>query len=366
MNEKFSDFLFCMVTAMAQCSLYSKDHPAVTEYSGKALEFLSELFINDSIDITHLGGKLILNNTPLLEKGTYMENFVRRMKTKGIDKIIFKRGISTEELMSFIYLMASKTEPLVSTDHIIVGTVQVRVKQTEEDPSAIMRASISRVKDVYQEFSRSKRLDVAGLEDAVLGFLLALKKEANVLRLVSPIKSHSEYTYVHAANVAVLTLFQTQYLGLKDEGLRETGYAGLLHDMGKLFVSKEIIDKQAKLNETEWKEMKRHPIYGSIYLGSLSDIPRLAVVAAYEHHLKFDGSGYPDTKWRARKQHIISQIVALADFFDALRAERPYRKGVELHALIDLIKGGSGKDFNPQLVDSFINAMKKAGALSFS
>jgi HD-GYP domain-containing protein (c-di-GMP phosphodiesterase class II) len=363
MNENFSQFLFCMVTAMAQCSLYSKDHPAVSEYSEKAIELLSELIIGDSIDITHLGGKLILNDTPLLEKGTYMENFIKRMKTKGIDKIIFKKAISAEELMSFIFCMASKIEPPVSSDHIVVGTVEVRVKQAEEDPSAIMRASISKVKDVYQEFSRSKRLDVIGLEDAVLGFLLALKKEANVLRLVSPIKSHSEYTYVHAANVAVLTLFQTQSLGLKDEGLRETGYAGLLHDMGKLFVSKDIIDKQAKLNEAEWKEMKRHPIYGAIYLGSLSDVPRLAVVAAYEHHLKFDGSGYPDTKWRARKQHIISQIVALADFFDALRAERPYRKGVELHALIDLIRGGTGKDFNPLLVDSFIHAMRKTGAL---
>jgi HD-GYP domain-containing protein (c-di-GMP phosphodiesterase class II) len=363
MNEKFSQFLFCIVTAMTQCSLYSKNHPAVTEFSGKALEFMSELFVDDSIDITHLGGKLILNDSPFYEKGMYMENFIKRMKTKGIDKIIFKRGISLEELMNFIYSMASKNEATLSSNHIMVGIVQVRVKQSEEDPLAIMRESISRVKNVYQEFSRSQSLDMVGLEDAVLGFLLALKKEANVLRLVSPIKSHSEYTYVHAANVAVLTLFQVQSLGLKDEGLRETGYAGLLHDIGKLLVSKEIIEKQAKLNEAEWKEMKRHPIYGAVYLSSLSDLPQLAVIAAFEHHLKFDGSGYPDTKWRARKQHILSQIVALADFFDALRAERPYRKGVELNELIDLIKRGSGKDFNPMIVDSFIHAMKRAGAL---
>jgi HD-GYP domain-containing protein (c-di-GMP phosphodiesterase class II) len=363
MNDNFNQFLFCIVTAMTQCSLYSKSHPAVTEYSEKAIDFLNELFINDSIDITHLGDKLILNDSPVSEKGTYMENFIKRMKSKGIDKIIFKKGISKEELKSFIYSMASKIEPAVSSNHVIVGTIRVKVKQSEEDPSAIMRESILKVKNVYQEFSRSQKLDMVGLEDAVLGFLLALKKEANVLRLVSPIKSHSEYTFIHAANVAVLTLFQTQYLGLKDEGLRETGYAGLLHDIGKLFVSKEIIEKQAKLNEAEWKDMKMHPVYGAIYLSSLSDVPQIAVIAAYEHHLKFNGSGYPDTKWRARKQHIISQIVALSDFFDALRAERPYRKGIELYALLDLIKGGSGKDFNPMIVDSFIHAMKRAGAL---
>jgi len=366
MNDKFPQFLICIVTAMTQCSLYSKNHPAVTEFSEKALEFLSELFVGDSFDITHLGDRLILNDSPISDKGTYMENFLKRMKSKGIDKIVFKKGISREELMNFIHSMASKIGPAVSSNHIMCGTIQVKEKQSEEDPSAVMRESVSRVKNVYQEFSRSQRLDMTGLEDAVLGFLLALKKEANVLRLVSPIKSHSEYTYIHAANVAVLTLFQTQYLGLKDEGLRETGYAGLLHDIGKLFVSKEIIKKQAKLNEAEWKDMKRHPVYGAIYLGSLSDVPQIAVIAAYEHHLKFDGSGYPDTKWRARKQHIISQIVALSDFFDALRAERPYRKGVELHELIDLIKGGAGKDFNPLVVDSFFNAMKRTGAFSFN
>jgi HD-GYP domain-containing protein (c-di-GMP phosphodiesterase class II) len=348
---------------MSQCSLYSKNHPAVTELSEKAFDLLNELFIKDSLDITHLGGKLILNENPIPEKGTYMENFARRMKTKGIDKIIFRGGISIEELVSFISCMASKNEKPVGTEHVTIGIVQVKVKESEDDASAIMRAGISRVKDVYHEFTRTKRLDMVGLEDAVLGFLSALKKEANVLRLVSPIKSHSEYTYIHASNVAVLTLFQTQYLGLRDEGLRETGYAGLLHDIGKLFVSKDIIEKQAKLNEAEWKEMKRHPVDGAIYLASISDVPHLAVIAAFEHHLKFDGSGYPDTRWRSRKQHIISQIVALSDFFDALRAERPYRKGIELQSLIDLIQGGAGKDFNPLLADNFIGALKKAGVL---
>ncbi len=365
MDEKFSEFLFNVVTAIAQCSLYSKNHPAVIDFSEKALELLNELFVNDSVDITNLGGNLILNDTPFAEKGMYTETFLRKMKVKGIDKVILKRGITSEEMRNLIHRMASKSEGPVSSGNIVVGTMQVRVKSSEDDPLTIMRESISRIKDVYQGFLSSKKLDILGLEESILGFLLALKKEANVLRLVSPIKSHSEYTYVHAANVAVLTLFQVQSLGLKDEGLRETGYAGLLHDMGKLFVSKKIIEKQAKLDEAEWNEMKRHPVYGAIYLGSLLDIPILAVIAAFEHHLKFDGSGYPDTVWRARKQHIVSQIVALADYFDALRAERPYRKGVELHSLIDMIKGSAGRDFNPMIVDNFINSLRKTGVLIY-
>jgi HD-GYP domain-containing protein (c-di-GMP phosphodiesterase class II) len=363
MNESFSKFLSSVVTAISQCSLYSKAHPAVAEFCERANEFLKELFIDDSISITHLGGNLVFNDMPLTEKGIHVENFMKRMKTKGIDKVIFKKGISTEEVINFVSQMASKDEIPKSAEHILVGTIRVRLKTTGDDPSEIMRTNISRVQGVYQEVSRFKKLDTVGLEEAVLGFLSVLKKEANVLRLVSPVKSYSEYTYIHTSNVAVLTLFQAESLGLTGESLRETGLAGLLHDVGKLFVSKDVLDKQAKLDDSEWKEMKRHPVYGATYLCSLEDPPRLAVIAAYEHHLKFDGTGYPDAKKHARKQHIVSQIVALADFFDALRSERPYRKAFELNALLDLIRGGAGKDFNPLLVDNFICSLKKTGIL---
>jgi HD-GYP domain-containing protein (c-di-GMP phosphodiesterase class II) len=363
MNESFSQFVSSVVTAISQCSLYSKEHPAVADFCEKAIGFLQELFTDESISITHLGGNLVFNDIPLPEKGIHVENFMKRMKTKGIDKVIFKKGISTEELISFISQMASKDEVPKSAEHILVGTIQVRLKTSGDDPSEIMKANISRVQGVYQEVSRFKRLDTVGLEDAVLGFLSALKKEANVLRLISPVKSYSEYTYIHTSNVAVLTLFQAESLGLTGESLREAGLAGLLHDVGKLFVSKDVLEKQGKLDDSEWKEMKRHPAYGAMYLCSLEDPPRLGVIAAYEHHLKFDGTGYPDTKRHVKKQHILSQIVALADFFDALRSERPYRKAFELNALIDLIKGGAGKDFNPLLVDNFISALQKTGVL---
>jgi HD-GYP domain-containing protein (c-di-GMP phosphodiesterase class II) len=362
-NESFSKFLSSVVTAVSQCSLYSKEHPAVAELCEKAVNFLQELFIDDSINITHLGGNLVFNDMPLTEKGVHVENIMKRMKTKGIDKIILKKGVSTDELMSFISQMASKDEAPKSSEHILVGTIQVRLTASGDDTSEIMRTNISRVQGVYQEVSRFKRLDTVGLEDAVLGFLSAIKKEANILRLVSPVKSYSEYTYIHTSNVAVLTLFQAESLGLTGESLREAGLAGLLHDVGKLFVSKDVLEKQAKLDDIEWKEMKKHPVYGAMYLCSLEDPPRLAVIAAYEHHLKFDGSGYPDTKKYARKQHIISQIVALSDFFDALRSERPYRKAFELNALIDLIKKGAGKDFNPLIIDNFITSLQKTGVL---
>lgn len=118
MVDEFSQFLFNIVTAMAQCSLYSKNHPAVLDFSKKAFELLNNLFVDDSIDITNLGGRLLLNNVPHAEKGTYTDSFLKRMMANGIDKIILKRGVELEELLNFIYQMALKNETPTSSKNI--------------------------------------------------------------------------------------------------------------------------------------------------------------------------------------------------------------------------------------------------------
>ncbi len=220
------------------------------------------------------------------------------------------------------------------------------------------------LESIYDGVSRFKRLDMVGLEDVVVSFISTLRQEANVLKVVSPIKSHNEYTYAHNTNVAVLSIFQAEALGVKHDLLHDIGMAGLLHDIGKMFVSGNVLEKEGKLSEEEWTEMKKHPAYGAMYLATLPDIPKYALIAAYEHHMKFNGQGYPGTKRKGRSQHIISQIIAVADFFDALRTDRPYRKSLDLPVIVGLLNDSSGKDFNPFIVENFIRSLNKANILS--
>jgi HD-GYP domain-containing protein (c-di-GMP phosphodiesterase class II) len=205
---------------------------------------------------------------------------------------------------------------------------------------------------------------MVGLEDVVVSFITTLKQEANVLKVVSPIKSHSEYTYAHNTNVAVLSIFQAETLGVQHDLLHDIGMAGLLHDIGKMFVASEVLEKEAKLNDEEWVQMKKHPVYGAMYLATLPDIPKYALVAAYEHHMKFNGLGYPATRRKGRTQHIISQIIAISDFFDALRTDRPYRKALDVPVIVGIMNDSSGKDFNPLLVENFLRSLKKVSVLS--
>ncbi len=363
MTENFSEFISHIMTIMSNISLYSKEHASTTELSAKALSVLDNLFVDDALSITLLGRSLMYNETPVIEKGLHIENFKKRLRINGIEKIIIKRGVGTEELQTFVSKMALKSETPGSSDHILVGTIQVRFKSAESEVLDLIDKNISMIKGIYQEIPRFKKLDMFSLEEVVMGFISALKSESNVLRIVSPVKSYSEYTYVHAANVSTLTLFQAEFLGLKGESLYDAGIAGLLHDVGKLFISKDILEKTTSLDESEWNEMKRHPIRGALYLSTLDDVPKLAVIVAFEHHMKFNGTGYPETKRRGKRQHMVSQLVAISDFFDAIRTERPYRKALEANAIIGLMKETAGQDFNPMLVDNFIKALTAIGVL---
>jgi HD-GYP domain-containing protein (c-di-GMP phosphodiesterase class II) len=165
---------------------------------------------------------------------------------------------------------------------------------------------------------------------------------------------------MHAARVTIFSIIQAKALGLEGDVMHDIGIAGLLHDVGKTFVSTEILDKKEALNDGEWAEVKKHPVYGAMYLSAFHNVPKLAVVTAFEHHMKYDGSGYPDTKRRGRRQHILSQIIAISDFFDALRTERPYRKALEVPEILGIMRESSGKDFNPLLVDNFASSVLRA------
>lgn len=92
----------------------------------------------------------------------------------------------------------------------------------------------------------------------------------------------------------------------------------------------------------------------------MPDLTPLAPIMAFEHHRKYDGTGYPEIRINGNRQHIFSQIIAIADCFDALRSKRPYRGSVEIEEIIVLLRKGAGKDFNPFLLDNFFSSLKTA------
>ena len=355
-GEDVMAFITSLVIAVSNCALYSRGHEAFDEFAKKCFSLL-EGILKDRLAIMVIDNELIVNNSPLQEK-VHISNLISRFKRKGISRIDILPGVTLNEIRQLTADIAETGKTMKSYSHIKTGTVDIQLSDETGGDAAEYSPliEIEKVKDIFHS-SIFKQLDIKGLEEVVLQFISAFKKESNILKYLSPIRANSDYTYTHATNVAVLSVFQAESLGISQELLCEIGIAALLHDAGKMFISKDILEKNGKLDEKEFAEIKKHPLHGAWYLAKIPGLTRLASIIAFEHHMKYDGTGYPEASLNRGKQHIFSQIVAVADFFDALRSTRPYRGGMDVTEIFVLMKKGFGKDFNPFIADNFISLM---------
>ena len=160
---------------------------------------------------------------------------------------------------------------------------------------------------------------------------LIIDEEFSLLGLTA-IKNHDEYTFQHCVNVSILSIAVGQRLGLSKKMLGELGVAALLHDLGKASIPPWVLNKAGKLTPEEWKLVVDHPVQGVKMIARMRGLNELALrcmIVAYEHHINFDKSGYPQLEGHM-DQSLFSRIVAIVDCFDAMTAHRAYRKNAFL------------------------------------
>ena len=133
----------------------------------------------------------------------------------------------------------------------------------------------------------------------------------------------------------------------------------VLHDLGKRDIASEILNKPGKLTEAEFDVIREHPAAGARALLQMKDVPEVAVIIAYEHHMHLDGTGYPDARGRA--PHLCSQIVQLADVYDAMRTHRPYRPAMSLDQTTRIMREGLGLALRRRPAGRFLRPRGGAG-----
>ena len=383
-HEDLSRVIAQLTAAVTNTSLYSATHPQVAAYIEKAHGVLADmLMLKPEITILLIGNDLVADNRPLPSGGAYIDNFVRILKKKAIERITFISGVPKAELHDLIHDLASPdTVAARSSACIKLGKVELRVKRAgeqiispaaesaaaaspgapQEDLEALLALTareLDELKDVYLRIKKHKQIDVRGVDEIVKGFLSGFRKEINPLGILASLKSAHEYTFTHVTNVGILTIGQAETLGFTGEHLHQVGVASLLHDVGKLFIPEEILSKPTALTSDERKIIETHTVKGARYLMGLDGIPKLAVLAAMEHHLKYNGTGYPSIKggW---KPNIVSKIISISDVFDAMRSRRSYQEPMPLEKIVEVLRKGSGTSFNPQLVEHFLKLIKQS------
>jgi putative nucleotidyltransferase with HDIG domain len=191
------------------------------------------------------------------------------------------------------------------------------------------------------------------LGELVESIRLAVAVGADVCKQLAEVKSHDEYTFVHTVNVAILSAALGEAVGMKPNHVFDLTLAALLHDVGKRHTPLAILNKPGRLDDAERKKMEQHTVVGAAMLFERRGVPDVAPIVAYEHHANVDGTGYPRLR-RNPKPHLASQIVHVADVFDALRTNRPYRAAMDDAAVRGILLQGAGKSFDAALLDLFL------------
>lgn len=165
------------------------------------------------------------------------------------------------------------------------------------------------------------------------------------------IRAYDDYTYSHSLNVAVLSVVMGTVIGLGKKQLNNLAMGALLHDTGKMFVKKEILNKPARLTPEEFEEIKTHSERGYHYLCEQLEIPEEARIVALQHHEQYGGKGYPNGLAKD-DIHLFGRIACVADVYDALTSDRPYRKSMLPSDAIEYIMSGYNTMFDPKIVEA--------------
>ena len=361
----WQDFFRLLVTAAANTDLYSPQHPQVACLADKALELIKSLLGPDAqINILLIDQNIILNQSPL-PATLHTTRFVETLKNHGIEHLSLRRAICEAELQQLILLLAKRQEPpqsplnstnlrFGSIDMSRVGRGANTSNTTPPHPeNTLLQYERDRLAEICSGAGKKRSLSVAGLQEIVAHFLQALDQELNPLLAIFPLHQQDQYSFTHSTNVCLLTLAHARRLGLEGPLLHDIGIAALLHDIGKLFLPVDIINKPDKPSHEEWKMIRLHPVRGAEYLIGTAGVPNLAIVTAYEHHMKYDLTGYPKAR-KSWQQHLCSHMTTIADIFDALRTKRAYREAMDAGKVRQMLSELAGRELHPELSSTFL------------
>jgi len=234
--------------------------------------------------------------------------------------------------------------------------------QPEVDDVIPEQVRVSAVKVVKHQLSLLSRpggevnpaIDQEKIKKTVTDIVDNLLVNKDIVVNLTDIRTVDDYTFSHSVNVCVLCLLTAISLNYPKKDLELLGVGALLHDIGKVRVSNAILNKPAVLTSKEFEEIKRHSLLGYEILKVQRDISHLSALVAYQHHEKYNGSGYPNGL-TANGIHEFSRIVGMVDVYDALTADRVYRKAYQPYEAFEMLAGSGNYLFDYGLIQAFLS-----------
>lgn len=213
--------------------------------------------------------------------------------------------------------------------------------------------TINIVKDSFKQMEDDHKINIRMVQTVVNNLIDELLSNNHLLVSLTDIRSYDDYTFAHSVNVCVLSIMTGITMRYHDSRLKELAMGALLHDIGKIKISKDILNKDDDLTREEYNEVKKHTEYGFDMLRRQEQLSLFSAHIALQHHERWDGKGYP--RGLSKEDiHEYARIVAVADVYDALLADRPYRSAYSVSQALTIMKRMAGIHLDPRCLTALI------------
>jgi len=362
--------LIHLFSAFQTGKLYPKDHPTFLNTIEKSYKSLKEVLEKKAeIVIGMVDQELACEEEIYFDLSRKLKSSILYLLDRNIEKIFIHKALSMDELSEFVALLSSSKSELSKDSQKVLALHGIRNIKTgiikgdslfmvegTEDWKFLQNLYESSIDSYMQSVESVLNLEEVDYIDLRFNLLNVMEnfigRHQEIMSLIE-IKKKDLMTYIHLMNVSILSMHLSSRLGYSKDNVLDLGVAALFHDIGKLYISSDILKKKSKLTEKEFAKIKDHAILGARILNEYTDtMGILPPIIAFEHHLRYDLTGYPKVTYQ-KKPSTASYIVSICDVYDALAQRRTYKKDSPPNEIYEIMIKDRGKLFHPEILDRF-------------
>jgi HD-GYP domain-containing protein (c-di-GMP phosphodiesterase class II) len=360
MLEQASQFVRHLSSARQVYALYPAGHPNRVETVRDALATIRKLRSAMDSDPVLFVTRHAMYLGPVLMARDSLSRYglVDAFEKAGVESVEALAPITEADMDKLVRVLLGELPLNTAFEGMTLNRIKPDIDADENESGSGLRRSYALGLDVL----RHAASDVASGEGINLGAASRLVEQLSdqVFRdptqalMLATVRSHDEYTYYHMLNVCLLSIALGYAVGLNPDQIMALGMGGLLHDVGKVNVPVELLQHVGPLSPEQWQVIQRHPVDGAgMVLGTGDGLSQLTAVIVLEHHSAFDLTGYPGLSNRPHPA-LPARMVAVADCFDAVTTNRPYRRAEERRQALNILLAGAGRGYDPRVVRTFV------------
>ena len=348
-----------LVGAWQSHRMYPAGHPTRERKAVDCHEQLTLLLMEQSpLRLGLIEGTLFLGEHLFADPHIAESEAVDILEGLQVEGLELVRGLSLKELDDFFFLTTRPDAP--TGDSLEEALRHRKVKnlrissplQGNEKPRAVYNSALKAVDNLFQDIQGGRIPSTEGIRNVSKNMVQSVLREEHALFALSQIKDYDNYTFNHSVNVGIVSLSVGRACGVDPRQLQLLAFGGMVHDIGKLKVPVEIINKPGKLTNAEFEKVRLHPGQGVEVIDQIGGVPQEVIDMVHYHHLHYKRDGYPQHS--DREISPLVDMVTIADHYDAMTTHRSYQKPAPPREAIRRMLAARGTRLHPEFLDKFV------------